>query len=94
DLSDPKPVNSHGGKWYTMIARNDYSRFTDLYFLRTKHDAELYFTQYIAEISARTVEMVTGVNSRRVHLVNCVTRKRSSGKRRLTAHPSSTALQN
>ena len=31
-LSDPKSVKSHGAKWYTMVVRYDYSRFTDLYF--------------------------------------------------------------
>ena len=30
DLSGPKPVKSQGGKWYTMIVEDDYSRFTRL----------------------------------------------------------------
>ena len=41
-----------------MIVKDDYSRFTKLYFLRTKDEAERFFARYIAEISPRKVEVV------------------------------------
>ena len=36
DLSRPKSVKSMGGKEYMMIVRADYSRFTGVFFIRTK----------------------------------------------------------
>ena len=41
-----------------MIVKDDYSRFTKLYFLRTKDEAERFFAKYLAEISPRKVEVV------------------------------------
>ncbi|CAN0400565.1 unnamed protein product, partial [Ascophyllum nodosum] len=38
DLSGPKSVQSMGGKEYVMIVRDDYSRFTRVFFLRTKDE--------------------------------------------------------
>lgn len=35
-LVGPKPVLSLAGKWYAMIARDDYSRFTNLYISSTR----------------------------------------------------------
>ncbi|CAM9754360.1 unnamed protein product, partial [Sphacelaria rigidula] len=58
DLYGPKPVESYGGKSYTMIVRDDHSRYTKLYFLRKKGEAERYFAQCIEWVSPRKIEMV------------------------------------
>ncbi|CAM9912655.1 unnamed protein product [Sphacelaria rigidula] len=96
DLSGPKPVKSNGGKSYTMIVRDDDSRHTKLYFLRKKDEAERYFAKYIAWVSPRKMRLsvaMTGVNFRRVHLVNCATGERSSRRIQLPTHSSSMVLQ-
>ena len=43
DLSGPKSVKSTGGKEYMMIVRDYFSRFTRVFFLRTKDGAATYF---------------------------------------------------
>ena len=58
DLSGPKSVKSMGGKKYMMIVRDDYSRFTRVFFLRTKDETATYFSKYLAEIAPRKVEVV------------------------------------
>ena len=58
DLSRPKSVRSMGGKEYMMIVRDDYSRFTRVFFLRTKDETATYFSKYLAEIAPRKGEVV------------------------------------
>ncbi|CAN0064942.1 unnamed protein product, partial [Choristocarpus tenellus] len=43
---------SIGGKQYTMLIRDDYSRFVCLYFLHAKSDAAEAFKKYLADIRA------------------------------------------
>ena len=45
DLSGPKVVKSHWGKRYTLIMRDDFSRYTWVYFFRHKSDAAGTFKQ-------------------------------------------------
>ena len=40
-----------------MIVRDDYSRFTRVFFLRTKDETATYFSKYLAEIAPRKVEV-------------------------------------
>ena len=47
-----------GGKEYMVIVREDYSRFTRVFFLRTKDETATYFSKYLAEIAPRKVEML------------------------------------
>lgn len=63
DLTGIKPDASRGERGRggrgrrVMIVGDGDPRYTRLYFLRSKHHAELYFTKVIAEISPRKVEM-------------------------------------
>ncbi|CAN0539646.1 unnamed protein product, partial [Scytosiphon promiscuus] len=52
DLSGPKPMNSIGGKKYTMMVRDAATRFTKVYFLRHKSAAAENFQQFMADVSA------------------------------------------
>ena len=52
DLSGPKVVESHGGKRYTLIVRDDFSRYTWVYFMRHKSDAAETFKQFLADTRA------------------------------------------
>ena len=58
DLSGPKSVKSPGGKDYMMIVRDDFSRFTRVFFLLTKDETATYFSKYLAEIASHKVEVV------------------------------------
>ena len=58
DLSRTKSVKSMGGKEYRMIVRDDYSRFTRVFFLRAKDETTTYFSKYLAKIAPRKVEAV------------------------------------
>ena len=58
DLTGPKPVRSRGGKEYMMIVRDDFSRYTRVFFLRGKYETADYFSQYLTEIAPRKVEIV------------------------------------
>ena len=58
DLAGPKSVQSLGGKEYMMIVRDNCSRFTRVFFLRTKDETAMYFSKYLAEIALRKVEVV------------------------------------
>ena len=58
DVSGPKSVKSTGGKEYMMIKRDDFSRFTKVFFLRNKDETATYFAKYLAEIALRKVEVV------------------------------------
>ena len=55
DLSGPKVVESHGGQRYTLIVRNDFSRYTWVYFTRHKSDAEETFKQFLSDTRADDV---------------------------------------
>ena len=58
DLSRPKPVKSTGEKEYMMIVRDDVSRFTRVFFLRTKDETAMYFSKYLAAIAPWKVDVV------------------------------------
>ena len=58
DLLGPKSVKSMGGKEYMIIVRDDFSRFTGVFFLRTKDERATYFSKCLAEIAPRKVEVV------------------------------------
>ena len=45
-------------KEYMMIVRYGFSRFTRVFFLRTKDETATYFSKYLAEIAPRKVEVV------------------------------------
>ena len=48
DLRGTKHVSAAGGKWYTMIIRDDFTCFTWLKFLRNKFDATVAFKEFLA----------------------------------------------
>ena len=52
DLSGPKVVESDGGKRYTLIVRDDFSRYTWVYFMRHKSDAVETFKQFLSDTRA------------------------------------------
>ena len=52
DLSGPMAVKSIGGKRYTLIVRDDCTRFNRVYFLRHKSDAARAFESFLAEVRA------------------------------------------
>ena len=58
DLSRPKSVKSTGEKEYMMIVRYDVSRFTRVFFLRTKDETAMYFSKHLAEIAPCKVDVV------------------------------------
>ncbi|CAB1107081.1 unnamed protein product [Ectocarpus sp. CCAP 1310/34] len=49
DLSGKARVQSLGGKWYTLIVKDDYTRWNRVYFLKHKSDAAEAFERYLAE---------------------------------------------
>ena len=52
NLSRLMTVQSIGGKRYTLIVRDDSTRFTRVYFLRHKSDAASAFESFLAEVRA------------------------------------------
>ena len=52
DLRGLMTVQIIGGKRYTLIVRDDYTRFTRVYFLRHKLDAANAFESFLAEMRA------------------------------------------
>ena len=52
DLSGSRVVRSHGGKRYTLIVRDDFSRYTWVYFMRHKSDAPETFKQFLSDTCA------------------------------------------
>ena len=52
DLSVPKVVKSHGGKRYTLIMSDDFSRYTWVYIMRHKSDAAETFNQFLSDTRA------------------------------------------
>ena len=58
DLAEKKPVQSSGeDNKYMAVIRNDYSRFTKVYFLRSKDDTAEYSMKYIVDIAPRKVNV-------------------------------------
>ena len=49
DLSGKQRVPSMSGMWYTLIVRDDYSRWTRVFFLRKKSDAVKAFEMFLTE---------------------------------------------
>ena len=41
-----------------MMVRDDFSRFTRVFFLRPQNETAIYFSKYLAEIAPRKVEVV------------------------------------
>ena len=58
DLSGPKSIQSPRGKKYMMIVREDFSRFTRVFFLPYQRRDSHVFSKYQAEIAPRKVEVV------------------------------------
>ena len=52
DLSGPKAVKSGGRNRYTLIGRDDFSRYTWVYFMRHKSDAAETFKQFVSDTRA------------------------------------------
>ena len=52
DLSRPKMVESAGGKRYTLIGRDYFSRYTWVLFMRHKSDAAETFKQFLSDTRA------------------------------------------
>ena len=50
DLSGKRAVPRIEGKWYSLIVRDDHTRFTRVYFLAKKSDAASAFESFLAEI--------------------------------------------
>ena len=48
DFCGPKSVQSLGGKEYILLVKDDYSRFSSMYFMRSKSEVSNYFKQYLA----------------------------------------------
>ncbi|CAB1116999.1 unnamed protein product [Ectocarpus sp. CCAP 1310/34] len=49
DLSGKTRAQSLGGKWYTLIVKDDFTRWNRVYFLKHKSDAAEAFERYLAE---------------------------------------------
>ena len=52
DLGGRKSIASVGGKHYSMIVKDDYTRRTWIYFLRHKSDAAMAFKRFLADVRA------------------------------------------
>ena len=55
DLSGPKVVESFGRKRYTLIVRDDFSRYTRVYCLRHKSDGADMLEQFLGDTLANGV---------------------------------------
>ena len=44
----PKSVRSMEGKEYMLLVKDDFSRFSAVYFMRSKSEVSKYFKQYLA----------------------------------------------
>ena len=49
DVCGPKSVRSIGGKEYMLLVKDDFSRFSVVYFMRSKSEVSKYFKQYLAD---------------------------------------------
>ena len=50
DLTGPRSVASVGGVHYMMIVRDDFSRFTWLYGLKSKSSSAFAFRKFLADV--------------------------------------------
>ena len=57
-LAGTKSVQSLGGKEYIILVKCVFSRFTRVFFLRTKDETAMHFSKYLAEIAPCKVEVV------------------------------------
>ena len=83
DLAGSKSVQSPGGKEYTIIVRDKFSRFTKVFLLCTKDEIATYFSKYLAEIAPPKVEVVRSYRAAifgKVLLVPSAQQQRKSGK--------------
>ena len=49
DVCGPKSVRSLGGKEYMLLVKDDFSRFSAVYFIRSKSEVSKYFKQYLVD---------------------------------------------
>ena len=49
DVCGPKSVRSIGGKEYMLLVKDEFSRFSTVYFMRSKSEVSKYFKQYLAD---------------------------------------------
>ena len=49
DVCGPKSVRSIGGKEYTLLVKDVFSRFSAVYFMTSKSEVSKYFKQYLAD---------------------------------------------
>ena len=79
-----------------VIVRDNFSRFTRVFFLRTKDETATYFSKYLAEIARSKVEVVRsdGAASFRKVLLVPSSQQRKSGKilRQLIPHNTTVLL--
>ena len=71
--------SQEGGKKYMLLICDDYSRFTRVYFLRSKSEVVVYFKKFLSDVRATgtpsTVEIVRsdeGGNSVKKTFQRCV----------------------
>ncbi|CAB1096963.1 unnamed protein product [Ectocarpus sp. CCAP 1310/34] len=55
DLRGRMQFKSIGGNWYTLIIRDDCTRWTRVFFMKHKSDAAAAFERYLADYRAETV---------------------------------------
>nr|GEY55777.1 retrovirus-related Pol polyprotein from transposon TNT 1-94 [Tanacetum cinerariifolium] len=53
DLCGPMRVTSINGKWYVLVIVDDYSRYTSVYFLRTKDETPEVIKNFLKKIYVR-----------------------------------------
>ena len=64
DLSEKITVRNIGGKWYTLIVRDDCTRYARVYFLGKTSDAASSFESFLAEVRADgTLSAVMAIRS-------------------------------
>ena len=49
DVCGPKSVQSIAGKMYMLLVKDDFSRFSAVYFMRSKSEISKYFKQHLAD---------------------------------------------
>ncbi|CAB1110128.1 unnamed protein product [Ectocarpus sp. CCAP 1310/34] len=55
DLGGKMKTRSIGGNWYTLIIRDDFSRWTRVFFLKHKSDAAVGFEKFLADYRTKGV---------------------------------------
>ena len=48
-VSGQKSVQSTGGKKYTLLVRDDFTKLKAVHFMRSKDEVTKYFSQYLAD---------------------------------------------